>query len=64
MLVFWFFYLLQLFHDKSNNIFNNNIHILEGSSEGEKLIGGLMSYVDNEIKNDNHENIVSNKWYT
>ena len=39
----------------------HNKHILEGSSEGEKLVGGLLSYVDDEIKGDSHENIASNR---
>ena len=39
----------------------NNKHILEGSSEGEKLIRDLLNYVDNKIKSDDHENIVSNR---
>ena len=41
----------------------NNKHILEGSSEGEKLVEGLMSYVDGEIKGHSHENITSNGWW-
>jgi len=36
----------------------NNKHILEGVSEGKKLVGGLVSYVDDEIKNDNHKNMM------
>jgi len=39
----------------------NNKHILEGSSEGEKFVGGLLSYIDDKIKSDSHENIASNK---
>ena len=39
----------------------NNKHILEGSSEGEKLVGGLLSYMNNEIKGDSHKNITSNR---
>jgi len=38
----------------------NSRYILQGSSEGEKLIRGLVSYVEDEIKDDNHENIASN----
>ncbi|KAG5040077.1 hypothetical protein JHK82_012215 [Glycine max] len=34
-------------------------HILEGSSEGGKLVGRLPNYVNDEVKGDSHENIVS-----
>jgi len=34
----------------------NNKHILKGISEGEKLIGELLNYINNKIKGDNHEN--------
>ena len=37
----------------------NNKHILEGSSEGGKLVGRLPNYVNDEVKGDSHENIVS-----
>ena len=39
----------------------NNKHILEGNNEGEKQVGMLLSYVDDEIKGDIHENIVLKK---
>jgi len=39
----------------------NNKHIIEESSEGEKLIRGLLSYIDDEIKGDSHENIASSR---
>ena len=37
----------------------NNKHVLEESSENENLVEVIISYVDNEIKNDRHENITS-----
>ena len=39
----------------------NNKHILKVSSEGGRLVEGLHSYVDNQIKGDSPENITSNK---
>ena len=35
---------------------------VEGSSEDENFLKGLLSYLDDEIKGDNDENIASNKW--
>jgi len=35
----------------------NNKHILEGSNAGEKLVGKLLSYVDDKIKSNSQENI-------
>ena len=37
---------------------------VEESGEGRKFVGALLSYVNDEIKSDKHENIVSNKWWT
>ena len=34
---------------------------VEGSGEDRKFVGALLSYVNDEIKSDNYENIVSNK---
>ena len=31
---------------------------VEWSGEGGKFVGGLLSYVDDEIKGDNHKNIM------
>jgi len=39
----------------------NNKYILEGSNEGEKLGGGLLSYANDEIKGDRHRHIASSK---
>ena len=39
----------------------NNKHIIEESSEGEKLIERLLSYMNDEIKDDDYKNITSNK---
>jgi len=36
-----------------------NKHILKESSKGKKLKGGILSYVNYEIKGDSHENIAS-----
>ena len=35
----------------------NNKHILEENSDDEIFLEGLLSYVDDKIKSDNHENI-------
>ena len=42
----------------------NNKYILEGSSESRKLVRGLLSYVNNEIKDVSNRNIVSSKGWT
>jgi len=34
---------------------------VEGSDEGENFVGGLVSYMNDEIKGDNHKNIVSSR---
>ena len=39
----------------------NNKHVLEGSGEGEKLAKRLLSYMDDKIKDNYHENIASIK---
>ena len=41
----------------------DNKHILEGSSKGEKLVGGLL-LCKWQIKDDSHENIALNMWWT
>ena len=39
----------------------NNKHIFEENSESEKLVGRLLNYVDDEIKDNSHKNIASNR---
>lgn len=34
----------------------NNKHILQESGKGEKFVEGLLNYVNDEIKNNSHEN--------
>jgi len=40
----------------------NNKYILEGNDENRNFLGKLLSYVNYEIKDNNHENIMSSKW--
>ena len=42
----------------------NNKYILKGNNESEKIIGELLSYGKEKIKDNSHENIISNRWYT
>jgi len=39
----------------------NNKHILEESSEDEKLIGELLCYMNDKIKGDSYKNIMSSR---